>query len=185
MASRRATHVNRSIRSSPVTHNTAGGDLLIYWNSSPEGGCCKPNYHSPLEESVRQGRARSRTGEGGTESARSLHRSFRPRSSRKGPTRRPVSEYQRRATAALASAWHPVFRISRPDFSPGGRESGDGGIVQEIVPEGIAPLRGRRPEVHPPKSLESGLLEGGPVGLGFEVEVRAGRPPAPEPSPGW
>ncbi len=37
MASRLVTHVNRSIRSSPQTHNTAGGHVLVYWNNSSGG----------------------------------------------------------------------------------------------------------------------------------------------------
>ena len=35
MASRRVTHVNRSIRSSPQTHNTARGNVLFYLEYAP------------------------------------------------------------------------------------------------------------------------------------------------------
>ena len=35
MASRRVTHVNRSIRSSPRTHNTARGNVLFYLEYAP------------------------------------------------------------------------------------------------------------------------------------------------------
>ena len=37
VASRRVTHVNRSIRSSRLTHNTASGNVLVYWNNSRGG----------------------------------------------------------------------------------------------------------------------------------------------------
>ena len=35
MASRRVTHVNRSIRSSPRTHNAARGNVLFYLEYAP------------------------------------------------------------------------------------------------------------------------------------------------------
>ena len=38
MASCRVNHVNRCIRSSPQTHDTARGDVLVYWNHFPGGG---------------------------------------------------------------------------------------------------------------------------------------------------
>ena len=52
------------------------------------------NYHSPLEESVRQGLRPQSNRWGGTELARSPDRRLRPQSNRRGQTRRPSSEHQ-------------------------------------------------------------------------------------------
>ena len=124
----------------------------------PESTASKKQITPPLRGSRREGEARIRAGGGPTRRRESAPPAVDPEGGHRGVAREPSPQSIR---------WWG----KRPGSSPGGHESGDGGIAQEIVPKGIALLGGGQPKVHPAKLPKSRLAEHGPVGLGFEVEV--------------
>ena len=120
MASCRVNHVNRCIRSSPQTHDTARGDVLVYWNHFPGGsseipvelwasahGTMFPTLARALGKEVAAGLkrcpARSRTG-GGDGNGEIVRQEIPPAAEPEGASAALMSDdrwhvHQRRLTA--------------------------------------------------------------------------------------